>query len=251
MSPMRDAALIRPARRGFAALAVLTLLALAGLAAVRSVLPPSAAPASAPADEFSAERAFPIVRTIAAAPHPAGSPANDRVRDYLIETLRGLGLSPQVQDTVSVQGGELSASAGGTGLARVRNVVTVIPGSASTGRLFLVAHFDSVQTGPGGNDDAAGVATVLETARALTKGAKLRNDVVLVLTDAEEACLCGAQAFARQSDLARDGGVVLNLEARGSSGPAIMFETSEGNAELVQAYSHVPDPVGTSFAVEI
>ncbi|GIE86513.1 M28 family peptidase [Actinoplanes regularis] len=248
---MRDAALLRPARRGFAALAVLAVLALAGFAAVRSILPPPAVPASAPADEFSAERAFQSVRTIAALPHPAGSAANDRVRDYLVETLRGLGLSPQVQDTVSVQGGELSASAGGTGLARVRNVVAVIPGSASTGRIFLVAHYDSAQTGPGGNDDAAGTSTILETARALTKGAKPRNDVVLVLTDAEEACLCGAEAFVRQNELAREGGVVLNLEARGSSGPAIMFETSEGNAKLVGAYAHAPYPVGTSFAVEI
>ncbi|WP_083971547.1 M28 family peptidase [Actinoplanes awajinensis] len=248
---MRDAALIRPARRGFAALAVLAVLALAGFAAVRSILPPPAIPASAPADEFSAQRAFSEVRTIAAAPHPAGSAANDRVREHLVETLRGLGLSPEVQDTVSTQGGQLSASAGGTGLARVRNVVTLIPGSASTGRIFLVAHYDSAQTGPGGNDDAAGTSTVLETARALTSGGRLRNDVVLVLTDAEEACLCGAEAFVRQHPLARDGGVVLNLEARGSSGPAIMFETSTGNANLVGAYAHAPYPVGTSFAVEI
>ncbi|BCY05449.1 M28 family peptidase [Actinoplanes sp. L3-i22] len=248
---MRDAALVRPARRGFAALAVLAVLALAGLTAVRSILPPSAAPVSAPAGEFSAERAFQTVQAIATVPHPAGSAANDRVRDYLVQALTSLGLSPQVQDTVSAQGGELSASAGGTGLARVRNVIAVIPGRSSTGRLFLVAHYDSAQTGPGGNDDAAGVATILETARALTQSDKLRNDVVLVLTDAEEACLCGAEAFVRQSDLARDGGVVLNLEARGSSGPAIMFETSTGNAALVGAYAHAPDPVGTSFAVEI
>ncbi|GIF12190.1 M28 family peptidase [Actinoplanes teichomyceticus] len=248
---MRDAALLRPARRGLAALAVLAVLALAGLAAVRSILPPAAAPASAPAGQFSAERAFAEVRTIAATPHPAGSAANDRVREHLLAHLRGLGLSPQVQDTVSAQGGELSASAGGTGLARVRNVVTLLPGAASTGRIFLVAHYDSAQTGPGGNDDAAGVATILETARALTSGARLRNDVVLVLTDAEEACLCGAEAFVRQHPLARDGGVALNLEARGSSGPAIMFETSARNAELVEAYARAPYPVGTSFAVEI
>jgi hypothetical protein len=248
---MRDAALIRPARRGFAALAVLAVLALAGFAAVRSILPPPAAPASAPAGEFSAGRAFQHVQAIATTPHPAGSAANDRVRDYLVQTLRGLGLSPEVQDTVSVQGGELSASAGGTGVARVRNVVTLIPGTASTERIFLIAHYDSAQTGPGGNDDAAGTATILETARALTTGGKLRNDVVLVLTDAEEACLCGAEAFVRQHPLAREGGVALNFEARGSSGPAIMFETSKENAQLVGAYAHVPYPVGTSFAVEI
>jgi Peptidase family M28 len=126
-----------------------------------------------------------------------------------------------------------------------------LPGTAPTGRIFLVAHYDSVQTGPGGNDDAAGVSSILEIARALTATPRLRNDVVLVLTDAEEACLCGAKAFVDQNPLARGGGVVLNLESRGATGPAIMFETSAGNAALISGYRRVPNPVGTSFAVEV
>ncbi|MEV0896489.1 M28 family peptidase [Actinoplanes sp. NPDC049802] len=248
---MRDTALTRPARRGLAAAAVLAVLALAGLAAVGAVQPPAQRATSAPAGDFSAARAFEDVRAIASTPHPAGSAANDRVREHLLGRLRGLGLSPEVQDVVSVQGAGLSSSAGGTGLARVRNVVTLIPGTASTGRIFLIAHYDSAQIAPGANDDGAGTATILETARALTSGDRLRNDVVLVLTDAEEACLCGAKAFVDQHPLARDGGVALNLEARGSDGPAIMFETSEGNARLVETYARTPYPVGTSFAVEI
>ncbi|MEV6844751.1 M28 family peptidase [Actinoplanes sp. NPDC051411] len=248
---MRAPALVDVARRALAALAAIVVLALVGLAAVRSVEPPAAAGASTPPSQFSAGRAFAQVQAIATVPHPVGSAAQDRVRDHLVTTLQGLGLAPEVQDTVSPEGSELSSSAGGIGIAHVRNVITVIPGTASTGRLFLVAHYDSVQTGPGGNDDAAGVATVLETARALVSGPKLRNDVVLVLTDAEEACLCGAAAFVHQSPLAEDGGVVLNFEARGSSGPAIMFETSDHNQKLVDAYAHTPKPVGTSFAVEI
>jgi hypothetical protein len=248
---MRDSALTRPVRRGLAAAAALAVLALAGLAAVRSIQPPAARPETAPASEFSAARAFRTVRTIASTPHPAGSSANDRVREHLMSQLSALGLSPEVQDTVSVQGAGLSSSAGGTGLARVRNVVTVIPGTASSGRVFLVAHYDSAQVAPGANDDGAGTATILEAARALTGGQRPRNDIVLVLTDAEEACLCGAKAFVDQHPLARDGGVVLNLEARGSDGPAIMFETSAGNRRLVDTYARTPYPVGTSFAVEI
>jgi Zn-dependent M28 family amino/carboxypeptidase len=244
-------ALTRPAHRGWAALAAAALLAVVAVAAVRSTQPPAARAADAPAADFSAARAFAEVSALAGAPHPAGSAANSAVRDHLLAALRGLGLDPEVQDTVSEQGGELSASAGGTGLAHVRNVVAVLPGTAPTGRIFLVAHYDSAQVAPGGNDDAAGTATVLETVRALRAGPRLRNDVVLVLTDAEEACLCGAQAFVTQHPLARDGGVVLNLEARGSRGPAIMFETSVHNAGLVRAYARTPEPVGTSFAVEI
>ncbi|MBM2619073.1 M28 family peptidase [Actinoplanes sp. LDG1-06] len=248
---MRAPAMTDPAHRALAALGAVVVLVLAGYAGLAAVRPPESRPASAPESEFSAERAFQQVQAIAGRPHPVGSPANDEVREHLLTTLRGLGLNPEVQDTVSIEGAGLSSSAGGSGLARVRNVVTVIPGTASTGRIFLVAHYDSVQVGPGGNDDAAGTSAVLETARALLAGDRPRNDVVLVLTDGEEACLCGAKAFVDQHPLARDGGVVLNLEARGSSGPAIMFETSAGNGRLVAAYGHAPKPVGTSFAVEI
>ena len=251
MRPVAGRALTRPRHGGIAALVAVAVLAASGYAAATSLQPPTVRPADAAAAEFSATRAARHVRTVAARTHVAGSAANDAVREDLLATLRGLGLDPAVQDTVSVQGGELSANAGGIGVARVRNVVAALPGTAPTGRIFLVAHYDSVQIGPGGNDDAAGVSSILEIARALTAGPRLRNDVVLVLTDAEEACLCGAKAFVDQNPLARGGGVVLNLESRGSTGPAIMFETSAGNAALISYYSRVPEPVGTSFAVEV
>src|SRR5699024_4173781 len=107
-------------------------------------------------------------------------------------------------------------------------------------------HYDSVQVSYGANDDGSGVATLLETARALQHGPQPRNDIVLLFTDAEEACLCGAEAFVNSDPLAATGGVVLNFESRGSSGPAIMFETAAGNANLIAQYAAaVPYPVAT------
>jgi hypothetical protein len=78
------------------------------------------------------------------------------------------------------------------------------------------------------------------------------NDLVFLFTDGEEACLCGAEAFVSQDPLAADGGIALNFESRGSSGPAVMFETNRGNADVVGLYGNaVPYPVATSFAVEV
>ena len=137
-------------------------------------------------------------------------------------------------------------------MAAVRNVVAVVPGSAPTGRVVLFAHYDSVQVSYGGNDDGAGVSTLLETARAVMAGPQPVNDLVFLFTDGEEACLCGAEAFVSQDPLAADGGVALNFESRGSSGPAVMFETNRDNADVVGMYgSAVPYPVATSFAVEV
>ncbi|PZW02178.1 Peptidase family M28 [Micromonospora phaseoli] len=251
-SPAADHALSRPRRRTLAALAALVALVAVGASALLDLRPPALRPADAPATEFSAERAYTHVPLVAGRPHVAGSPANDAVRAHLEAMLRDLGLEPQVQDTVAEEAGQLSGAAGGATLARVRNVAARLPGTDPTGTVFLVAHYDAVQTGPGGNDDAAGVSAILETARALTSGPRPRNDIVFVFTDAEEACLCGASAFADDHPLAAEKGVVLNLEARGRTGPVIMFETSPENAALVGVFGRgAPHPVGTSFAVEV
>ncbi|MFG1889712.1 M28 family peptidase [Micromonospora sp. NPDC049051] len=247
-----DRALARPGRRFAAAVAALAALVAVGAGSLLDLRTPTPRPADAPPGEFSAARAYEHVGVVAARTHVAGSPANDQVRAHVEGVLRGLGLETEVQDTVAPEAGQLSGAAGGATLARVRNVVARLPGTDPTGKVFLVSHYDSVQSGPGGNDDAAGTSTILEVARALATGPRPRNDIVFVLTDAEEACLCGAAAFASSHPLAADGGVVLNLEARGSTGPVIMFETSRNNAALVDVFGRAaPHAVGTSFAVEI
>ncbi|RBY88963.1 peptidase [Blastococcus sp. TBT05-19] len=242
----------RPARTGrrpgrlAGLLTVVLLLALAAWT-VLGLQPPDPRSADAPAGEFSAERAFAHVERIAAGVHVAGSPESADVVDGLVGTLTELGLDTRVQTAVGARAG----GAGETRMARVQNVVGVLPGTDPTGRLYLMAHHDSAEAGPGAADDAAGVAALLESVRALTAGPAPRNDVVVVLTDAEEACLCGAEAFAASHPLA-GGGVVLNFEARGTSGPPIMFETSRGNAGLADAFAAAAEhPVASSFAVEV
>ncbi|MFV2083431.1 M28 family peptidase [Micromonospora sp. LOL_021] len=246
-------AFARPRRRPAAALAALAVLGLVAAAALVDLRPPAPRGVDAPATEFSADRAHRHIERIAQRPHPTGSAANDEVRDYLVDTLTGLGLAPQTQDAIGAEAGQLSGAASGATLARVRNVVAQIPGNDPTGRVVLVTHYDSVQVSPGANDDGAGVGTLLEVARAITAGDRPRNDVVLLFTDAEEACLCGAAAFVAGHPLAdADDTVVLNLEARGSGGPVVTFETSRDNAALVDLFGRAaPHPIGTSFAVEV
>jgi hypothetical protein len=229
---------------GLAALVVLTALIVLSL---WSVSPPSPRGADAPDDVFSAGRAYATVEQLGQTVHPAGSPAADQVRASLVRQLQAYGLQTTVEEAV---GG--TSDLGGFAMARVRDVVAVLPGTNPTGKVFLVAHYDSVQVSHGASDDGAGVSSLLEVARILAKGPQPRNDIVFLLTDAEEACLCGAEAFVHSNPLAAQGGVVLNFEARGSAGPVIMFETSEGNADLVGIYADaVPHAVATSFAVEV
>jgi hypothetical protein len=131
-------------------------------------------------------------------------------------------------------------------LARVENIHARISGRASTGHVVLAAHYDSVAQAPGAADDAAGVAAILETARALRATSPLRNDIDLVITDGEEPGLLGAQAFVTAGVIDPSRSILLNLEAGGSSGPSMLFQSSPGNLGLIQAFAQVKDPVGGS-----
>ncbi|GAA4728466.1 M20/M25/M40 family metallo-hydrolase [Actinomycetospora chibensis] len=228
-------------------LLAVVLLAVIGVYAVLLERPPDPAPASAPPVDFSADRAVSAVDQLAREPRPIGSPASDAARDALVGRLRAEGLAPRVDATAS-----LAAEEGQARAARVENVVATLPGTDPTGAVVLMAHYDSVAAGPGAADDMSGVATILETVRALRAGPPLRNDVTVVLTDGEEAGLHGARAWVREQ-LPRDRPtVVLNWEARGVEGPSLLFQTSPGNAGLVDAWARsVPYPRGDSSQVEI
>jgi hypothetical protein len=211
------------------AVCVFLFLVSAVFLAVYRLLPPSPLPASAPSTAFSAERALKHTRVIARVPHPAGSAANDQVRAYILGELKAMGIAAEEQ---------VDRSVGGRTAVEVKNVLARIPGTAPTKAFAIMAHYDSVPYGPGAADDGSGVVTMLETARALKAGTPLRNDVILVFTDAEESGELGAEGFMRHPWV-NEIGVIVNLEARGTGGPSLMFETSPENgwliAELAQA----------------
>lgn len=213
---------------GWGLAVALVLLALLLPLAVARRQPPDPKPQNAPATEFSAGRAREVERGLLGdgRPHPVGSAANAQVRDRIVAHLRGLGLTPEIQEGFACN----------PECARVQNVLARLPGSQSTGTILLMAHYDSVSAGPGASDDMAGVAAVLETARALKAGPPLKNTVLFLLDDGEEAGLIGAMAF-DESPAAREVKAVVNLEARGSSGPSLMFETSGDNGWLISLYA--------------
>ena len=220
--------LMTPLPRPVRALHVALLIGLGAALVVRAATPPRVVTARAPASAFSAERAMTHVRAIAARPHPSGSPAHDQVRAYLAGELRRLGLDPSIQDATGI--GTRYRTAG-----RVRNIVARIRGSAGTGRaVLLVSHYDTQGAAPGAGDAGSAVAALLETTRALMAGPRPRHDVIVLLTDGEEAGLLGAAAFVREHPWARDVDVVLNFEARGTEGRVFMFETGRGNLDAVR-----------------
>jgi len=137
-------------------------------------------------------------------------------------------------------------------MARVENIVARVVGTDSTGAVLVASHYDSVPAAPGAADAGSGVAAVLEAMRAFKTGQPPRNDLILLFTDAEELGLLGARAFVEQHAWAKDVRMALNFEARGTRGPAWMFETSAGNGAVVAEWaSLVPKPAGSSLTYEV
>jgi len=212
--------------------------------------PPEPLPKNAPPERFSAERAMEHIHAIAQKPHPTGTVENAAVRDYIQQSLVGMGLTPEVQEAFH-QWKEGYAST-------VQNVLARIPGSESSGAIALVGHYDSVAFGPGASDDGAGVAALLETARALKSLPALKNDVFLVFTDGEEgrmlggSGLAGARAFVRQHPWAKEVAVVINFDCRGNQGVSYLYETSPDNGWLIEQLAKSgAHPIATSLMYDV
>ena len=205
--------------------------------------PPSPLPSSAPAGAFSAGRALPLLRRVLDAagdgvPHPVGSEASARVREQVVAELRAIGVEPRVVESRTCNR-YLTCTP-------VSNLVVRMPGRGRGPAVLVSAHLDSVPAGPGAADDGSGVAIALEIARAL-RAEPAAADVLLLVDDAEESGLGGAEAFLRDP-AAREVGAVVNLEARGTGGPSLLFETAGSGALVARRFAEgAPRPMGSSL----
>ncbi|MBL4605207.1 MAG: M20/M25/M40 family metallo-hydrolase [Flavobacteriaceae bacterium] len=121
----------------------------------------------------------------------------------------------------------------------IENIVAKIKGREDGKALLLLTHYDSnPNLAIGASDAGSGVVTILEGVRAfLAKGEQPKNDVIILISDAEELGLLGAKAFVEHHPWAKDVGLVLNFEARGSGGPSYMLmETNGKNSQLISEF---------------
>ncbi len=141
--------------------------------------------------------------------------------------------------------------------AGLTNYIIQYPGQTENApAVMLMAHYDAARfSATGAADDAAGVAVALEIFKTyIQQNPTPRNTLMLLLTDGEELGLLGAKAFIEDQLRHHNIGVIINLEARGSSGPSIFLpETTNGTRGLIQAYQQagVPMPVSSSLDAEI
>ncbi|PNQ74625.1 peptidase M28 [Hanstruepera neustonica] len=224
------------------------LIALAVYWSFRVLLPSQISNLDTPDSEFSTDRALVHLKEISKAPHYLGNEEHTRVRDYIITQLENLGLETEVQEGYSMsQWGNLS---------KPKNILARIKGHDSGKALLLLTHYDSnPHSSLGASDAGSGVVTIIEGIRAfLHVGKEPKNDIIILISDGEELGLNGADIFVNKHPWAKDVGLVLNFEARGSGGPSYMLiETNQGNANLMKDFvaANPEYPVANSLAYSI
>lgn len=190
-------------------------------------LAPNPLPANAPETEFSAYRAFEHVKAMAQEPHPVGSKANNAVADYIVSRLEAWGVEYTYDRPIMQRRKENTVE-------QINAVLARIPGTDSTGALAIDAHYDSTPYGPGAADDISGCAAMLETIRALKAAPPMKNDILFCFADKEESSGIGGPGVFFEHPWFKEVTAVLGLEARGTSGPALMFETGPENGFLIR-----------------
>lgn len=198
--------------------------------------------------EFSTDRALTHVENLSQQPHAVGFPGHEDAKAYVISELNKMGLKTTIQEGYTL---------GDWGnLSQATNILARIKGTGTGKALLLMSHYDSSpHSSMGASDAASGVATILEGTRAFLSGKSApKNDIILLITDAEELGLNGAELFVNHHPWAKEVGLALNFEARGSGGPSYMLiETNRGNGKLIQEFTKAsPDfPVANSLAYSI
>ncbi len=182
--------------------------------------------------EYSLNTALKHVRSISKIPHPIGSSELNNVKDYILNELKRHNLDPQLQSTsAATQFANYFRS------AFVQNIYAEIPSESSDDLILITAHYDSSPHSPGASDNGAAVATLLEIARIVPQWTNLKNSIGLLFTDSEEFGLVGAAAFIKKHPAAQRVRLIINLEARGTSGPSSMFQITQNNSNLISHFA--------------
>jgi len=116
-------------------------------------------------------------------------PGNARAAEFILNTYRSFGYDPQYQwfEPRNAFGGKTA------------NVVATLKGTVNPELIYVISsHYDSVDAGPGADDDSSGTAALLEAARMLA-GHPLPATVIFASMTGEEGGLLGSREFVRRA----------------------------------------------------
>lgn len=200
-------------------------------------------------DEFNAERAMErLVKLTDIGPRVAGSYENEVLAvNMLTEEIRKI--MKEANRRVHKIELEVNKYSGSfplqflDGLTNVYNdvqnvIVKLSPQAGSQHSLLINCHFDSVSDSPGGSDDGAGCAVMLEILYTLSKSQiPLKNNIVFLFNGAEENLMHGSHGFITQHRWAKQVRAFINLEACGAGGREVLFQSGPQSPWIMKVSS--------------
>ena len=123
--------------------------------------------------------------------------------------------------------------------------------------LLINAHYDSAMDSPAASDDAVSCAIMLEVLASIVKEVDdgifdFDTELIMLFNGGEETFLQASHGFSTQNPWLKKVKGFVNLEAAGSGGREILFQTGPNNPWLVEEYiKSVPYPFGASVADDI
>lgn len=208
-------------------------------------------PAAEPVDseEFSAARAVKDIEVISKEHHSVAHPEERAaVREYLVQRLEQLGADTVMQYRYDSLTGPKNKHVVYT-FDAVNVLAEFAPADIQDPTyLLMVAHYDSIYSQPmpkdtvwsyGAADDGYGVSVILETvSQALKYRQDWKQGIKVLFTDAEEVGMMGMTAiWENDREVFDNVGFMINIEARGPWGPALLFETCPGNEKVMDLYA--------------
>ncbi|XP_026841794.1 endoplasmic reticulum metallopeptidase 1 isoform X1 [Drosophila persimilis] len=137
----------------------------------------------------------------------------------------------------------------------VQNIIIKLSPKNTTSETYLLvnSHFDSKPTSPAAGDAGHMAVTILEVLRVMSSTKQtFEHPIVFLINGAEEKSLLASHGFISQHKWAPFCKVVINLDAAGSGGREILFQTGPDNPWLVDYYKkNAKHPFATTMAEEI
>ena len=164
---------------------------------------------------FSADRMMKTVNYLASNELEGRGPGSAgimKAAEYIVEHFKAAGLLPGSDDGTYFQSWQEVVDAEGT-KADVKNIIGIIPGTnpdLKDESVIVCAHYDHLGLGwpgankgnvgkihPGADDNASGVAVMLEIAELLGKTLKPQRTVIFIAFTCEESGLLGSKYYVK------------------------------------------------------
>ena len=163
-----------------------------------------------------------------------GSPGLQKAADFIVQHFKAYGLTPAGDNGTYLQKFTVPEGPDGKPVETL-NVVGCVPGTRADWKMrsaIVSAHYDHLghgwpdvhkgdegQVHPGADDNASGVAVMLELARVFASGEKPMRNVVFIAFSAEEAGLRGSRYYVEHPAFPLDQVIgVVNLDTVGRLG---------------------------------